>query len=172
MFQSPEGRISLLLNRPIINSHIRFLGPEIHLCWQSAFHPPKTMSWFYLPPHPRNITTFQYLPKRYNFTTASWDPAWGDKGGESECLQVRKVELVQELFSFEGTRQSDDKSNPGLTPSQFPRQLPALSCIDLRSFYHPTSTTLHHCIPPQALVLAHICKLWVHTISAHRWYVR
>ena len=49
--------------------------------------------------------------------------------------------------SFEGTGQPDDQSDLGLTPSQFPRQLPALGCADLRSFYHPTWATLHHCAP-------------------------
>jgi len=70
--------------------------------------------------------------------------------------------------SFEGTKQPDDQSDLGLTPSRFPGQLPALGFEDLRSFYHPTLATLPHCIPPQALVLACICQLWVHTISAFR----
>lgn len=85
----------------------------------------------------------QVLQFHYSFLR----PCLGRQGRGLRMPPGEKSGACARAVSFEGTRQPDDQSDLGLTPSQFPRQLPALGCADLRSFYHPTWATLHHCTP-------------------------
>ena len=45
---------------------------------------------------------FPIFTQALQFLYSFLRPCLGDKGGDSECLQVRKVGLVQELYPLKG----------------------------------------------------------------------